>query len=164
MRLIGFMPKDIVVLTTYRAQKQLLRDIFNQRCSHDRLFDLPSRVTTVDKFQGQQASIVLISLVRTRSVGHIRDTRRTVTALSRARYGLYIFGRWSLYASVHQLRPFFQRFEELPKQLALTPGEEHPTTRLETDPVDEDYKVENESVMREIVDDARQRAGEQEPK
>jgi hypothetical protein len=30
--------------------------------------------------------------------------------------------------------------------------------------VDEDYKVENESVMREIVDDARQRAGEQEPK
>ena len=164
MRLIGFMPKDIVVLTTYRAQKQLLRDIFNQRCSHDRLFDLPSRVTTVDKFQGQQASIVLISLVRTRSVGHIRDTRRTVTALSRARYGLYIFGRWSLYASVHQLRPFFQRFEELPKQLALTPGEEHPTTRLETDPVDEDYKVENESVMREIVDDARQRAGEQEQK
>lgn len=31
---------------------------------------------TVDKFQGQQADYVLLSLVRTRAVGHLRDVRR----------------------------------------------------------------------------------------
>ena len=34
------------------------------------------QVTTVDKYQGQQNDIVLLSLVRTRAVGHVRDVRR----------------------------------------------------------------------------------------
>ena len=41
------------------------------------------QVTTVDKYQGQQNDIVLLSLVRTRAVGHVRDVRRLVVAMSR---------------------------------------------------------------------------------
>jgi intron-binding protein aquarius len=47
----------------------------------------------VDKFQGQQNDYVLLSLVKTNSVGHLRDVRRLVVAMSRARLGLYVFGR-----------------------------------------------------------------------
>jgi len=42
-----------------------------------------SQITTVDKYQGQQNDFVLLSLVRTRVVGHLRDVRRLVVALSR---------------------------------------------------------------------------------
>jgi len=36
------------------------------------------QVSTVDKYQGQQNDYVLLSLVRTRVVGHFRDVRRLV--------------------------------------------------------------------------------------
>ncbi|KAK7829792.1 rna helicase aquarius [Quercus suber] len=39
----------------------------------------PKEVTTVDKFQGQQNDFILLSLVRTRFVGHLRDVRRLPT-------------------------------------------------------------------------------------
>ena len=39
------------------------------------MFGLPRAVTTVDKYQGQQNDFVLLSLVRTESVGHLRDVR-----------------------------------------------------------------------------------------
>ncbi|CAN0400739.1 unnamed protein product, partial [Scytosiphon promiscuus] len=57
------------------------------------LFGEPGRIATVDKYQGQQNDYVLLSLVRTRTVGHVRDVRRLVVALSRARLGLYVFCR-----------------------------------------------------------------------
>ncbi|CAF4707695.1 unnamed protein product, partial [Rotaria magnacalcarata] len=52
---------------------------------------------TVDKYQGQQNDYILLSLVRTNAIGHLRDVRRLVVAMSRARLGLYIFGRVSLF-------------------------------------------------------------------
>ena len=33
----------------------------------------------MDKYQGQQNDVVLLSLVRSRAVGHVRDVRRCVT-------------------------------------------------------------------------------------
>ena len=65
-------------------------------------------MATVDKYQGQQNQYVLLSLVRTRAVGHLRDVRRLVVAMSRARLGLYVFGRASLFASCYELQPTFQ--------------------------------------------------------
>ena len=41
---------------------------------------------------------ILVSLVRSKAAGHIRDVRRLVVAMSRARLGLYIFGRRDLFA------------------------------------------------------------------
>ena len=43
--------------------------------------------------------IVLICLVRTKHVGHLRDARRIVVAMSRARLGLCVFGRMSTFKS-----------------------------------------------------------------
>ncbi len=52
-----------------------------------------AQIATVDKYQGAQNDYILLSLVRTRTVGHLRDVRRLVVAMSRARLGLYVFGR-----------------------------------------------------------------------
>lgn len=81
------------------------------------------QIATVDKYQGQQNDYILLSLVRTRAVGHIRDVRRLVVALSRARLGLYIFGRAELFANCYELRPAMKQLLARPKQLHLHPSE-----------------------------------------
>jgi intron-binding protein aquarius len=54
MRLLGYPAHRISILTTYNGQKHLIRDILAQRCASNLLFGLPHKVSTVDKFQGQQ--------------------------------------------------------------------------------------------------------------
>lgn len=81
------------------------------------------QVTTVDKFQGQQNDFILLSLVRTRTVGHLRDVRRLVVAMSRSRLGLYIFGRGALFSNCYELQPTFRLLLQRPVQLALMPSE-----------------------------------------
>ena len=66
-----------------------------------------SQVTTVDRYQGQQNDYIILSLVRTKTVGHLRDVRRLVVAMSRARLGLYILARVSLFHSCSELQPAF---------------------------------------------------------
>ncbi len=129
MRLLGYPAARISILTTYRGQKHLLRDVVARRCASHPLFGCPAAITTVDKYQGQQNDYVLLSLVRTRIVGHLRDVRRLVVAMSRARLGLYVFGRQSLFAQCYELQPAFSQLLQLPTQLALVPTERHPTER-----------------------------------
>ncbi len=93
MRLIGYRADQIVILTSYNGQKALIKDVVAAKCAWHPLIGAPKSVETVDKFQGQQADYVLLSLVRTKAVGHIRDIRRLVVAVSRARLGLYMFGK-----------------------------------------------------------------------
>ena len=120
--------EKISILTTYNGQKFLLRDVIAQRCAHP-MFGRPHKVTTVDKFQGQQNDYILLSLVRTKNVGHLRDVRRLIVALSRARFGLYVFCRKSLFENCYELTPAFSQFAKQPAKLQLVQREQHPTTR-----------------------------------
>lgn len=86
------------------------------------------QVATVDKFQGQQNDFILLSLVRTRFVGHLRDVRRLVVAMSRARLGLYVFCRRSLFEQCYELQPTFQLLLQRPDHLALNLDEIAPST------------------------------------
>ncbi len=127
MRLRGYPANKISILTTYNGQKHLINDVINRRCKHP-LFGRPGRVSTVDKYQGQQNDYVLLSLVRTESVGHLRDIRRLIVALSRARFGLYIFCRHSLFSSCPELKNIFNMLTEndkRPNVLQLVNGEEY---------------------------------------
>ena len=107
MRLLVYPASNISILTTYNDQMHLIRDVVNKRCAPYSFIGLPSQITTVNKFQGQQNDFVLLSLVRTRFVGHIRDVRRLVVAMSRARLGLYVFCRRSLFEQCYELQPTF---------------------------------------------------------
>lgn len=132
MRLLGYPSEKISIITTYNGQKHLIRDVINKRCNNV-LFGLPAHITTVDKFQGQQNDYVLLSLVRTESVGHLRDVRRLVVAMSRARLGLYIFCRHRLFENCCELTPAFNILSVLPTELQLVAGEEFPSNRPSKD-------------------------------
>ncbi|CAM0950709.1 unnamed protein product [Alopecurus aequalis] len=81
--LCGVSPTSIAVQSPYIAQVQLLRD---------RLEEYPEaygvEVSTIDSFQGREADAVVISMVRSNSlgaVGFLGDNRRMNVAITRAR-------------------------------------------------------------------------------
>ncbi|XP_038597174.1 RNA helicase aquarius isoform X2 [Tachyglossus aculeatus] len=129
MCLLGYPADKISILTTYNGQKHLIRDVINQRCGNNPLIGRPNKVTTVDRFQGQQNDYILLSLVRTRAVGHLRDVRRLVVAMSRARLGLYIFARVALFQNCFELTPAFSQLTARPLHLHIVPTERFPTDR-----------------------------------
>ncbi|TGO88166.1 hypothetical protein BPOR_0179g00040 [Botrytis porri] len=61
------------------------------------------RIATVDNFQGEEAKVVIVSLVRSnkeKNVGFLRNTNRINVLLSRAQHGLYLIGNSDTYSSV----------------------------------------------------------------
>lgn len=76
--------------------------------------------------------------MKTRAVGHLRDVRRLVVATSRARLGLYVFARASLFANCFELTPTFRSLLQRPTDLRLLPEETYRTERLSTKEPDED--------------------------
>ncbi|KAG6104174.1 hypothetical protein E4U31_002197 [Claviceps sp. LM219 group G6] len=61
------------------------------------------RVATVDNFQGEEAEVVVISLVRSnpqRKCGFLSTSNRVNVLLSRAKHGMYIIGNSDTYKSV----------------------------------------------------------------
>jgi hypothetical protein len=84
-----------VVLTPYTAQREALE----KRCAGSRANGGRWDVKTVDSFQGREADLVVVSLVRTDGIaGFMRDLRRSNVLLSRARSRLYIVGSHASWA------------------------------------------------------------------
>lgn len=154
MRLVGIKAHQISIITTYNGQKALIRDIVAARCNENPLYGPPAKITTVDKFQGQQNDFVLVSLVRTKHAGHIRDVRRLVVAMSRSRLGLYVFGRVGLFESCFELARSFSVFAARSHQLQIVPQERTTDGLAEKrkllDPV-EAMTVENIQHLSQIV-------------
>uniref|UniRef100_A0AAR2JCJ2 RNA helicase aquarius n=1 Tax=Pygocentrus nattereri TaxID=42514 RepID=A0AAR2JCJ2_PYGNA len=140
MRLLGYPAERISILTTYNGQKHLIRDVIHQRCANNPFFSQPNKVTTVDRFQGQQNDYIILSLVRTKAVGHLRDVRRLVVAMSRARLGLYIFARVSLFQNCFELTPAFNQLTARPQQLHIRPYEYYTMTESRSDQPDQVIK------------------------
>uniref|UniRef100_A0A1B0A0G3 AAA domain-containing protein n=1 Tax=Glossina pallidipes TaxID=7398 RepID=A0A1B0A0G3_GLOPL len=85
--------ENLVILSPYSKQ------INRIKCRLLRDEDLKSvKACTVDAYQGLEADIVLLSLVRSggKSIGFLEEPHRICVALSRARYGLYMIGNLSL--------------------------------------------------------------------
>jgi intron-binding protein aquarius len=56
-------------------------------------------------------------------MGYLRDIRRLTVAMSRARLGLYVFGRLRLFAKCVDFEPMFKHFLALPDKLSLQRNE-----------------------------------------
>lgn len=133
MRILGYQCENIAVLATYNGQVDLLKEVISARAAQFGNAGMPFAISTVDKFQGRQADYVLLSLVKTKTLGHFRDIRRMTVAVSRARYGLYIFGYFSLFSSNKDFTPLFQALSDN-NDLTLVAGETFvETTREESD-------------------------------
>jgi len=156
MVLLGYPPQKISILTTYNGQKDLILDILSQRCGQGTgpLAGVePGAVSTVDQYQGQQNDYIILSLVRTKAVGHLRDVRRLIVAVSRARLGLYVCCRKDLFCSCHELRRTMDQFSDGPSNLQLVKGENFPTERMvgqDVPPVDR-HEVEDVTQLGDLV-------------
>jgi intron-binding protein aquarius len=149
--LIGYKAQSISILTTYNGQKALIDDILSVRCgSGTPLAGIrPLAVSTVDQYQGQQNDIIILSLVRTGStIGHLRDVRRWIVAVSRARFGLYVLCRLNLFGQSVELQPSMDLLvKDRSTKLQLVIGEQHPTERLCDDAVSDDQVYEVDDVV-----------------
>ncbi|KAI2478280.1 NFX1-type zinc finger-containing protein 1 [Pyrenophora tritici-repentis] len=61
------------------------------------------RLATVDNFQGEEAKIIIVSLVRSndkKKVGFLKTTNRVNVLLSRAQHGMYLIGNSETYSNV----------------------------------------------------------------
>ncbi|KAL5118296.1 hypothetical protein ACEQ8H_003806 [Pleosporales sp. CAS-2024a] len=61
------------------------------------------RIATVDNFQGEEAKVVIISLVRSnkkQNVGFLKTSNRINVLLSRAKHGMYLIGNVDTYSHV----------------------------------------------------------------
>eukprot|EP00656_Telonema_subtile_P003682 TRINITY_DN11672_c0_g1_i4.p1 TRINITY_DN11672_c0_g1~~TRINITY_DN11672_c0_g1_i4.p1 ORF type:complete len:309 (-),score=70.42 TRINITY_DN11672_c0_g1_i4:140-1066(-) len=158
MRLLGYPAEKISILSTYRGQKHLIRDVVQSRCSWNPVFGTPGKISTVDKYQGQQNDYVIISMVKTKAVGHIRDVRRLVVALSRARLGIYVVGRRSLFENCYELAPAFSQLLAKPTKLQILPQEGQDTTRKAGDKC-ESHDVQGVEHLGLVVHQLMQAAG-----
>nr|XP_046239135.1 NFX1-type zinc finger-containing protein 1 [Scatophagus argus] len=92
-----YKPEQITILTTYTGQLHCLRKL------------MPAsqftgvKVHVVDKYQGEENDIVLLSLVRSNlqgKVGFLNISNRVCVALSRAKKGLYCIGNSAMLGQV----------------------------------------------------------------
>ncbi|KAF5654964.1 hypothetical protein F25303_974 [Fusarium sp. NRRL 25303] len=105
--------EDIALLTPYMGQLQQLKAALS---SDFEIYDLTSnktvekkkllqtiRLATVDNFQGEEAKVIVVSLVRSnpeRKVGFLRTENRINVLLSRAKHGMYLIGNTETYLNV----------------------------------------------------------------
>ena len=85
---------DVGIISPYRAQVQLLRQLLRKN-EFFKPFRRLIAINTVDGFQGQERDIIVISLVRSNEegkIGFLRDLRRMNVAITRARMKVIILG------------------------------------------------------------------------
>jgi superfamily I DNA and/or RNA helicase len=85
---------DVGIISPYRAQVQLLRQLLRKN-EGLKPFRRAITVNTVDGFQGQERDVIVISLVRSNDegqIGFLRDLRRMNVAITRARMKVIILG------------------------------------------------------------------------
>jgi AAA domain/Zinc finger C-x8-C-x5-C-x3-H type (and similar) len=73
------------------------------------------RIATVDNFQGEEAKIIIISLVRSnklKKAGFLRTTNRINVLLSRAQHGMYVIGNSDTYSLVPMWSKVLDMFRE----------------------------------------------------
>ncbi|EUD67827.1 hypothetical protein C922_02016 [Plasmodium inui San Antonio 1] len=131
MRLLGYASEVITILTTYNGQKELILDILKKKCLCNKLIGMPKKVTTVDKYQGKQNDYVIISLVRSRSIGYMKNIKRLIVAFSRARFGLYVVGNYNLYKKNYEFKKPLYFFRKNRLELSLQMNEQFDTAQRE---------------------------------
>ncbi|XP_067945815.1 NFX1-type zinc finger-containing protein 1-like [Watersipora subatra] len=89
----SYKPDDITIITMYTGQLLLLQQ-YMPRSQFEGV-----KITSVDNFQGEENKIVIISLVRSNpegNLGFVKIENRVCVAMSRAQYGMYVFGNFDM--------------------------------------------------------------------
>ncbi len=87
--------QNIGIISPYKAQVNLLREIYEGQFSEEDPIFTKVAINTVDSFQGQERDIIYIGLVRSNEkgeIGFLADTRRMNVAMTRAKKKLVVIG------------------------------------------------------------------------
>ncbi|XP_073324275.1 NFX1-type zinc finger-containing protein 1 [Pagrus major] len=104
-----YKPEQITILTTYTGQFNCLRKLMPANPFQG------VKVHVVDKYQGEENDIVLLSLVRSNrqgKVGFLNIPNRVCVALSRAKKGLYCIGNSTMLGKVQLWSNIFHTLRE----------------------------------------------------
>lgn len=99
-------PFTVAILTFYKGQENALRSELqklsgnNKGYSTFKLKDTNIKLATVDYFQGQEADLVILSMVNNERDGFLDSPNRLNVAITRARYQLVIVGDESYFANI----------------------------------------------------------------
>ena len=88
---------EIGVISFYAAQVQRIRSSIQSFCDRN---NIRFSTKSVDRFQGKESGIVVVSTVRTKKVGFTKSPERLNVALSRARRLLIIVGNSKFFETV----------------------------------------------------------------
>lgn len=100
----------VACLTFYRGQEKLLKEKLQEFCKQPNkksqfstenigIPNVKIYLYTIDKFQGQEADIVFLSMVQTKRVGFLDSPNRLNVAITRARYQFVILGKHDFFTS-----------------------------------------------------------------
>lgn len=112
---------EIAVLTFYRKQERELRNRLRTFCNLPRSesrFHKDNcliKLHTVDKFQGQEADIVFLSMVQNQRDGFMDSPNRLNVAITRARYQFVILGDYDYFSQSSQIKTRSEDLAELAK-------------------------------------------------
>lgn len=115
-KLRAVMRKDFEIVLSERDDETLAKDGFVEDLALEsepkpppkrlvekkKMSDL-LRIATVDNFQGEEAKVIVVSLVRSNNenrVGFLKTTNRINVLLSRAQHGMYLFGNSQTYSRI----------------------------------------------------------------
>ncbi|KAI7906448.1 RNA helicase [Cokeromyces recurvatus] len=90
----GYSTDEITIITMYSGQKQMIKKALRDERRPDIDPELIN-ISSVDGYQGEENKIIILSLVRSNSIGQIgflKVANRVCVALSRAQHGMYILG------------------------------------------------------------------------
>ena len=91
----GLRPDQIGIITPYEGQRSFILSYMQKQGQLDPQLYKEIEVASVDSFQGREKDFILLSCVRSNEaagIGFLNDPRRLNVALTRAKYGLVIFG------------------------------------------------------------------------
>ena len=97
----NFGVSNIGIISPYKNQTKQLRKIFKKSAFFERAKEMKNlEINTIDGFQGRQKDIIIISCVKNTSrgknkitsMGFLKDIRRANVAISRAKFGVFVFG------------------------------------------------------------------------
>ena len=114
-------PFKLAILSPYKEQVVMLKKILPDNLPQFKDLKIKDCCFTVDSFQGQEAEIVIISLVRNnnyetsrRAWGFIPRSERLNVMLSRAKKVEIIVGNWDM-CYLHRRDPYMEKFYKVAK-------------------------------------------------
>jgi len=91
----GLEPEQIGIITPYEGQRAFVQSYMQRTGTLDKQLYKEIEVASVDSFQGREKDYILLTCVRSNDasgIGFLNDPRRLNVALTRAKFGMIIFG------------------------------------------------------------------------